>query len=190
MKNKFLKIILISLLSLSFFKLVIAEEFIFKVSEIEVSDNGNTYRGVNKGKITTPTGMEIISDNFKYLKKINQLEVYGNAQILDITNDIELNAEKIFYLKNEEIIYTVGKTLIKISNKYNGKEIMYLTESKGRYISSWLNIMRDDYGILDFQSRSNNRKLNYNIQDLKQIVLMNFNFVICFMMVVQEQDMI
>ena len=119
MKNKFLKIILISLLSLSFFKLVIAEEFIFKVSELEVSDNGNIYKGVNKGKITTPAGMEIISDNFKYLKKINQLEVYGNARVLDITNDIELNAEKIFYLKNEEIIYTVGKTLIKISNDYN-----------------------------------------------------------------------
>ena len=119
MKNKFLKIILVSLLSLSFFKLVVAEEFIFKVSELEVSDNGNIYKGINKGKITTPAGMEIISDNFKYLKKTNQLEVYGNAQILDIKNDIELTAQKIFYLKNEEIIYTVGKTLIKISNKYN-----------------------------------------------------------------------
>ena len=118
MKNKFLKLILISLLCLSFSKLAIAEEFIFKVSEIEVSDNGNIYKGINKGKITTPAGMEIISDNFKYLKNINQLEVYGNAQIFDVTNDIELNAEKIFYLKNEEIIYTVGKTIIKISDKY------------------------------------------------------------------------
>ena len=118
MKNKFLKLILISLLCLSFSKLAIAEEFIFKVSEIEVSDNGNTYKGINKGKITTPAGMEIISDNFKYLKDINQLEVYGNAQVIDVTNDIELNAKKIFYLKNEEIIYTVGKTIIKISNKY------------------------------------------------------------------------
>ena len=74
MKNKFLKVILISMLCLNFFKLAIAEEFIFKVSEIEVSDNGNTYKGINKGKITTPAGMEIISDKFKYLKDINQLD--------------------------------------------------------------------------------------------------------------------
>ena len=45
---------------------------------------------------------------------------------------------------------------------------MYLTESNGRYISSWLNIMRDDYGMLEFETRSNNRKLNYNILNLKK----------------------
>ena len=45
---------------------------------------------------------------------------------------------------------------------------MYLTESNGRYISSWLNIMRDDYGILDFESRSNDRKLIYDITNLKK----------------------
>ena len=58
-----------------------------------------------------------------------------------------------------------------IKNKYNNKDIMYLTESNGRYISSWLNIMRDDYGIFDFESRTTNRKLIYNITDLKKEVI-------------------
>jgi|TARA_B110000238_G_scaffold197007_1_gene238774 LPS-assembly protein len=119
MKNKFIKILLTFVLSLSFVGLTIADEFIFEVSEIEVTNNGNTYRGINKGKIITENKIEITSDNFEYLKEINQLEAYGNAQIFDPTNDIKINAKKIFYLKNKEIIYTVGKTLVKISTKYN-----------------------------------------------------------------------
>ena len=45
---------------------------------------------------------------------------------------------------------------------------MYLTESNGRYISSWLNIMRDDYSILDFRPRNIQRRVIYNIHDLKK----------------------
>ena len=47
-------------------------------------------------------------------------------------------------------------------NKYNGNEILFLTQSETRYLSSWLNILRDDFGCLDFQARNNNRVLNYN----------------------------
>ncbi len=119
MKNKFIKVLLIFVLSLSFIRLTIADEFIFEVSELKVTDNGNKYKGINKGKITTENKIEITSDNFEYLKKINQLEIFGNAQIFDSKNDIKINAQNIFYLKNKEIIYTVGKTFINISNKYN-----------------------------------------------------------------------
>lgn len=48
---------------------------------------------------------------------------------------------------------------------YNGNEILFLTQSETRYLSSWLNILRDDFGCIDFNSnRGNNikRKLNYN----------------------------
>ena len=119
MKNKFIKILLTFVFSLGFIGLTIADEFIFEVSELEVSNNGNIFKGINKGKITTESKIEITSDNFEYLKNINQLEAYGDAQIFDSKNDIKINAEKIFYLKNKEIIYTVGKTLVKISKKYN-----------------------------------------------------------------------
>ena len=140
------------------------EEFL--VNNINVINNGN-WRNVfitlqslgliNSNNLPTKVGVEMIYlgyEDFAY-------EVYESffkpyfKEILELFTDVQLN------LSNKEIIN-------KISNKYNGKEIMYLTESKGRYISSWLNIMRDDYGILDFQSRSSNRKLNYNIQDLKK----------------------
>ena len=149
MKNKFIKIILIIVLSLSSFSIILADEFIFEVSELEVTDNGNIYKGINKGKITTATKTEITSDNFRYLKKINELYAYGDAQILDFQNELKINAEEIFYLKNEEIIYTIGKTLIKISDKYNieGSDIKLL---RNKMILSSLKkaIIRDNEGTV------------------------------------------
>lgn len=50
----------------------------------------------------------------------------------------------------------------KIFKKWNNRDVLFLTESNGRYISSWLNIMRDDFGIISFDSRQNLRKINYN----------------------------
>ena len=69
MKNKFIKILFIFILSLSSVESVFSEEFIFEVSEIEIEDNGNIYKGNNRGKITTSNQVEIVSNNFIYLKK-------------------------------------------------------------------------------------------------------------------------
>ena len=119
MKNRFITILFILLLSLVSLKLAVADEFIFEVSDIEIIEDGNIYKGNNRGKIITDNQIEIVSDNFKYSKKINQLEAYGNVQLTDIENNVIINAKKIFYLKNEEKIYTLGKTSIKVSDKYN-----------------------------------------------------------------------
>ena len=119
MKNKFITILVMLVLNLCFLKFVVADEFIFEVTDIEIIENGNIYKGNNRGKIISDNQIEITSNNFEYLKKINQLEANGDVQLTDIKNSITINAEKIFYLKNEERVYTVGKTLIKVSDKYN-----------------------------------------------------------------------
>ena len=119
MKNKFITTLLTLLLNLNFFGLVLAEEFIFEVTNIEIIENGNIYKGNDRGKIITDNQIEIISNKFEYLKKINRLEANGDAQLTDVKNNIIINAEKIFYLKDDEKIYAVGKTLIKVSDKYN-----------------------------------------------------------------------
>ena len=119
MKNKFITILVMLVLNLCFLKFVVADEFIFEVTDIEIIENGNIYKGNNRGKIISDNQIEITSNNFEYLKKINQLEANGDVQLTDIKNNITINAEKIFYLKNEEKVYTVGKTLIKVSDKYN-----------------------------------------------------------------------
>ena len=118
MKNKFIKIIFLITLCLNFFEFSHGEDFIFNVTEIEIEDNGNLYKGINKGKITTDNQIEIISNNFKYLKKANNLEVNGKVKLTDYKNNIIINAEKIIYLKNDEIIYTIGKTKVRVSDEY------------------------------------------------------------------------
>ncbi|MDB3903180.1 organic solvent tolerance protein [Candidatus Pelagibacter sp.] len=118
MKNKFIYIIFFILLNLNSYKFVLAEEFIFEVSNLEITNKGNTYKGKNRGKITSNTQLELVSDYFEYSKQTNQLEVKGNVQVMDVKNNITINAETIFYFKNEEKISTQGKTLINISNKY------------------------------------------------------------------------
>ena len=162
--------ILLRLLSIQFFKGRLEadrrEIENFLVENINVINNGN-WRNVfitlqslgliNKNNLPTKSGIEIIYfgyENFAYEAYEAFFKPYFD-EIYEIAIDNEIN------LSNQEI-------LNKIKDKYNGKDIMYLTESNGRYISSWLNIMRDDYGILDFQPRNNQRRVIYNIHDLKK----------------------
>ena len=46
------------------------EQFIFDVSELEISENGNRIKGLNRGRITSDDGLEIQADIFDY-NKIN-----------------------------------------------------------------------------------------------------------------------
>ena len=119
MKNKLITVFLILIFNLSSSNFSISEEFTFEVTDLEILENNTIYKGNNRGKIITDTQVELISDNFEYLKKINRLEANGNVQLTDIKSSIIINAEKIFYLKSEEIIYTLGKTLINVEGKYN-----------------------------------------------------------------------
>ena len=119
MKNKIVIIFLTLIFNLSYLNFSLAEEFIFEVTDLEILENNTIYKGNNRGKIITDTKVELISNNFVYLKKINRLEANGDVQLTDIKNNVIINAEKMFYLKSEEIIYTSGKTLINIEGKYN-----------------------------------------------------------------------
>ena len=118
MKNKFIVIFFLILLSSTLSKSIMAEEFIFEVNTLEITDNGNIYKAKTRGKIKANTQLELISDNFEYYKKTNQLKTSGNVQLYDFTNNITIDAETIFYFKDIEKIFTKGKTLIKISDKY------------------------------------------------------------------------
>jgi len=143
MKNKFATFFLLLVFTLCNLSQVLGEEFIFEVSDLEITENGNIYKANNRGTIRTDNQLKFISDNFEYSKKINRLEANGDVQLFDLNNDITINAQQIFYLKNEEKIFTVGKTLIKISNKYDiegfdltlFKDKMILSSEKNAIIS-------------------------------------------------------
>ena len=93
MKNKFIVIFFLILLSSTLSKSIMAEEFIFEVNTLEITDNGNIYKAKTRGKIKANTQLELISDNFEYYKKTNQLKTSGNVQLYDFINNITIDAE-------------------------------------------------------------------------------------------------
>ena len=88
MKNKIKLAFLTFVFNLCCVNFIIAEEFIFKVTDLEILENNTIYKGNNRGKIITDTQIELESDTFIYLKEINRLETNGNVQLTDIKSII------------------------------------------------------------------------------------------------------
>ena len=170
MKNKFITFFLISLFTFCNIGQIFAEEFIFEVSDLEITENGNIYKGNNRGTIRTDDQLKLISNNFEYLKKINRLEANGDVQLFDLKNDIIINAQQIFYLKNEEKIFTKGKTLIKVSNKYNieGYDLILLKNKK--IISSKKNAIIKDIKLNTYKLEQFQYSIDKEILKGKNIV--------------------
>ena len=74
------------------------------------------------------------------------------------------NHNRFIQLNNQEIKDS-------IFYKYKNRDVLFLTESDGRYISSWLNILRDDFGCINFQPRSSQREIIYNPIELNELSL-------------------
>jgi len=77
------------------------------------------------------------------------------------------NNNRFIQLNNQDIKDSIYR-------KYNNRDVLFLTESNGRYISSWLNILRDDFGCINFQSRSSQREIIYNPIELNELSLQQY----------------
>ena len=87
MQNNILKLILIFLFFTNILNLSNAEEqFKFKVTVIDITNNGNLITGSKGGTATTNDGYEIIAENFIYDKLTNILKASGEV-ILVNSND-------------------------------------------------------------------------------------------------------
>ena len=91
---------------------------------------------------------------FSYALFDAYIKPYIKVLLATLNNNRDSNTGKV-NLSNQEIVE-------KIKEEYSNKEVLYLTESKGRYVSSWLNIMRDDYGFVDFEPRNNTKEVKYD----------------------------
>ena len=128
MKNRIIIIFLILIFNINSLCIANSDEFTFRVTDLEILENNTIYKGNNRGKVITDTQVELESDNFIYLKEINRLETNGNVELTDIKSNVIIKAEKMFYLKSEEIIYTLGKTLINVNDQYyiEGYDLTFL----------------------------------------------------------------
>ncbi len=107
MKNKIrLIIIIIQIILASIVVSNSKEQFNFDVTEIEITDNGNMFKGFNRGTVKTDSGIIIDSDEFEYNKSLNILNAKGNVKIVDEKNNYIIFTDNITYLKNDEEIFT------------------------------------------------------------------------------------
>tara|TARA_Y100001970_G_scaffold269062_1_gene361010 strand:- start:85 stop:2490 length:2406 start_codon:yes stop_codon:yes gene_type:complete len=145
MKNNFKLIILI--LSLLLMPNLYADEFIFETEQIDIINNGKTYKASNGKIITNDKLTEITGKYFEYDRVNLILKVEGNVNIFDLTNKTNIQASKIIYYKKDEKIITDGEAIINTNNNYiiKTKNLIYLRE-KMEVSSNDSTLIRDELG--------------------------------------------
>ena len=111
MKSRLIFYLLIFILQ--FFNIINShaiDDFNFNVTEIEISENGNVYKGINKGTVSSNNGTIINADEFEYRKNTNELKATGNVEVIDKSSNDQIFSNSIIYLKNKEIIYSEGNS--------------------------------------------------------------------------------
>ena len=87
-----------------------AEQFNFDVTEIEILNNGNLYKGLKRGTIKTDNGIIINADRFLYNKLTNIINAEGQVKLEDKVNNYIIFSDKAIYKRNEEIVFTIGNS--------------------------------------------------------------------------------
>ncbi len=99
----------------------------------------------------TSTGLNFVNMSYsEFLVMI--FESYIKPYYIEIFKLVENDT---LNLKNNEIAE-------RIRANFNNHEVLFLTESNSRYISSWLNIAKDDFAFFDFTKRLVQRQLIFN----------------------------
>ncbi len=129
MKNNIFKILFVSFFYLIQFNVLASEEFNFEVTELEITDQGNIIKGLNRGKAISESGIIIEADYFEYDKIKNILNAKGNVIFKDEVNKFIITTEVANYLKNDEELFTEinskavdNKGKIITANKFNYKK--------------------------------------------------------------------
>ncbi len=145
MKNNILYILILLILNnLIATKSIAADPFNFNITEVEITDNGNIFKGYKRGIVIVDDGTEIEADNFEYNKDLNILNAKGKVIITNKIDKYTINSEKITYIKNQEKIFTNGKTQAIIEQRYNfdSKNVLFL-KNKMKLSSSEKSSLKD-----------------------------------------------
>ena len=119
MKNKKLIFIFFILIFLSGTSLNSKEEFTFEVTEIEILNEGNLFKGLKRGDATSIDGnVTITADTFEYDRTKNILVAKGNVVLKDKIKNYLIESNHITYYKNNEKIFSKDKTRAFFENKY------------------------------------------------------------------------
>ena len=101
MKNKFIYISIYIFINLFFTSNLNSKDiFNFNVTEIQITQDGNLFKGYNGGEAFTNDGVSITAKNFEYNKITNILITKKNVKLIDKKKNIIINADQISYLND------------------------------------------------------------------------------------------
>ena len=130
---------------------ITSDKAIYFKNEEKIFTNGNS-KAVNDNNTIT-------ASNLEYDKIKNVFEAKKNAVATDFEKNTTIYADEISYFKNEEKIYTKGKTKALVSNKYKFKsENVTYYRILGDLISQKKSLVEDDSGNI-----YKLKNFNYNI---------------------------
>ena len=118
MKNNFIKILLILILSFNINHYVESEEFIFKSDTIEIKDNGNIVEARNGVEIEGINNIKINANNSFYNNLKSELLLKDKVVFYDGEKNIKIISDKVLYKKKIEKIISSGKTQIQLADDY------------------------------------------------------------------------
>ena len=143
------------------------EQFNFDITDIEILENGRIFKGSNKGVVKANNGIIINANSFEYDKNTNILKASGNVKMEDAVEDYTIFAEEGTYFKNDERIFTKGKTKSLVHSKYEiqSKNIKFLI-NENILSSKEKTIVKDNklnvYNLDEFKYLINKEELRGN----------------------------
>ena len=142
-------------------------KYLDKINNIVITANKAIYLK-NDEKIITIGNSKVVNNNntieaynLEYDKFKNIFEAKKNAVVTDFEKNTTIYADQITYLKNEEKIFTKGKTKALVKNKYkfNSENVSYY-RNLGDLISQKRSVLEDDGGNI-----YKLKNFNYNINE-------------------------
>ena len=136
---------------------IYADEITYLKNDENVYTNGNS-KAVNENNTITALSL-------KYDKIKNVFEAKKNAVVTDLEKETTIYADEITYLKNDENVFTKGKTRALIENKYkfNSEDVSYY-RNLGDLTSQKESLVEDESGNI---YKVKNFKYNINKEELK-----------------------
>ena len=136
---------------------IYADEITYLKNDEKVYTNGNS-KAVNENNTITALSL-------KYDKIKNVFEAKKNAVVTDLEKETTIYADEITYLKNDEKVFTKGKTRALIENKYkfNSEDVSYY-RNLGDLTSQKESLVEDESGNI---YKVKNFKYNINKEELK-----------------------
>ena len=136
---------------------IYADEITYLKNDEKVYTNGNS-KAVNENNTITALSL-------KYDKIKNVFEAKKNAVVTDLEKETTIYADEITYLKNDEKVFTKGKTRALIENKYkfNSEDVSYY-RNLGDLTSQKESLVEDENGNI---YKVKNFKYNINKEELK-----------------------